>query len=149
MKAARVHQFGGTEQIMLEEIEHPEPAEHEVLVQVEACGVGPWDAWVRAGKSVIEQPLPLTLGSDLSGHVAAVGRGVSSFHVGEAVFGVTNPRFTGAYAEYAIANAGMLAAKPAHTTHIEAASVPVVAVTALQMLFDHAKVVAGQRVLIH
>ena len=149
MKANRIHRFGPPEVIELEEIPRPEPGENEVLVRVEAAGVGPWDAWIRAGKSVLEQPLPLTLGSDLSGTVVAVGKGAERFSQGAQVFGVTNPRFVGAYAQYAVANVGMLATKPSRLSHEEAASVPVVAVTALQMLFDHAQVHAGQRVLIH
>ena len=84
---------------------------------------------MREGKSALPQPLPLTLGSDLSGVVESVGSGVSAFRPGEEVFGVTNARFTGANAEYAVAEAGMLAAKPRRLTHVEAASVPVVAST--------------------
>ena len=149
MKSIRVHRFGTPEALELEELPRPEPQEGEVLVQVEAAGVGPWDAWVRSGKSVIDQPLPLTPGSDVSGHVAVVGPGVRGFQVGQAVYGVTNPRFTGGYAEYALANAGMLAPKPASLSHLQAASVPVIATTALQMLFDHGHAQRGQRVLIH
>ena len=66
-----------------------------------AAGVGPWDWWIRAGKSAVQQPLPLTLGSDLSGEIIVVGPGVSDLRVGGQVYGVTNPRFVGAYAEYA------------------------------------------------
>jgi NADPH:quinone reductase-like Zn-dependent oxidoreductase len=149
MKASRIHRFGPPEVIELEELPRPEPGANEVLVRVEAAGVGPWDGWIRAGKSVLEQPLPLTLGSDLSGTVVALGAGVEKLSQGDQVFGVTNPRFVGAYAQYAVANAGMLATKPRRLNHEEAASIPVVAVTALQMLFDHAQVRAGQRVLIH
>jgi NADPH:quinone reductase-like Zn-dependent oxidoreductase len=93
--------------------------------------------------------LPLTLGSDLAGEVAALGPGVSGMAAGDRVFGVTNPRFVGAYAEYAIASAGMLARKPRSLTYVEAASVPVIAVTAWQALFEHARLVAGQTVVIH
>ncbi len=81
--------------------------------------------------------------------MAALGRGVSGFQVGQAVYGLTNPRFTGAYAEYALASAARMAEKPQRISHVQAASVPVVATTAHQMLFDHARLVAGQRVLIH
>jgi NADPH:quinone reductase-like Zn-dependent oxidoreductase len=97
----------------------------------------------------LPQPLPLTLGSDLSGEIVAVGPGVSDLGVGDQVYGVTNPRFVGAYAEYALASAAMVARKPTSLTHIDAASVPVVAVTAWQGLFDHAQVKAGQTVVIH
>jgi NADPH:quinone reductase-like Zn-dependent oxidoreductase len=149
MTAARVHQFGGPGAIVLEEIPVPAPAAGEVLVKVDAAGVGPWDSWIRAGKSALPQPLPLTLGSDLSGVVVSVGPGVTAFAPGEAVFGVTNPQFTGGYAEYAVAAAGMLAPKPPSLTPTEAASVPVVAVTAWQALFDEAGLKKGARVLIH
>src|SRR6187399_1278813 len=113
MKAGRVHAFGPPSAITLEDIPIPAPGAGEILVRVIAAGVGPWDGWIRAGKSALPQPLPLTLGSDLSGIVEAVGGSVTSFKPGTAVFGVTNPQFTGAYAEYAIASAGMIAAKPA------------------------------------
>jgi NADPH:quinone reductase-like Zn-dependent oxidoreductase len=149
MKAARVHRFGGPEAITLEGVDRPVPGEGEVLVRVNAAGVGPWDAWVRAGKSALPQPLPLTLGADLSGVVAEVGSGVSAFSADEPVFGVTNARFTGAYAEYAIASAGMIARKPGRLSDVDAAAAPVVAVTAWQGLFEEAGLVRGDSVLIH
>jgi len=148
IKAARVHHFGPPEAIVLEDIDRPEPGEGEVLVRVAAAGVGPWDAWIRAGKSVLPQPLPLTLGSDLSGTIAAIGPGVTGFAPGDDVFGVTNTRFTDAYAEYAIAVAGMIARKPARIGHVDAASLPVVAVTAWQALFGQARIGREQSVLV-
>ncbi|HEX4478905.1 MAG TPA: NADP-dependent oxidoreductase [Polyangiaceae bacterium] len=69
MKACRVHHFGPPEVIAFEDVPRPEPAPDELLVRIIAAGVGPWDAWVRAGKSALPQPLPLTLGSDFSGKV--------------------------------------------------------------------------------
>jgi NADPH:quinone reductase-like Zn-dependent oxidoreductase len=78
-----------------------------------------------------------------------VGTGVIQFNPGEEVFGVTNKQFCGAYAEYAVASAEMVAARPRSLSFVEAASVPVVAVTAYQMLFDYAQMKAGQAVLIH
>ena len=145
MLAWRVHQFGPPEAMILERIPRPDPGPGEVLVDVHAAGVGPWDGWIRAGKSALPQPLPLTLGSDLSGTVAAVGSGISELAIGDQVFGVTNTQFLGAYAEYAVASAGMLAKKPASLSYVEAASVPVVAVTAWQGLFDHARLEADRR----
>lgn len=149
MIALRVAQFGGPEAIYAEQIPVPEPTGDEVLVKVFGAGVGPWDGWIRSGHSVLPQPLPLTLGSDISGVVAAIGKGSHGFAVGEAVYGVTNPRFTNGYAQYAACHAGMLARKPAALSFTEAASVPVVAVTAWQMLFECAGLKSGQRVLIH
>lgn len=148
MRAVRVHQFGGLDAMTYEQVPRPAPGEGEVLVRVKAAGVGPWDALIRRGRSGLHQPLPLTLGSDLSGVIEDVGPDVSAFHPGDEVFGVTNPLFTGAYAEHAVADAAMIARKPERLSHVEAASVPVVAVTAWQMLFDHGGVDAAKRVLV-
>ena len=149
MKAVRIHKFGPPEVMSLEEVPTPEPGKGEVIVQVKAAGIGPWDAVIRSGKSVLPQPLPLILGSDLSGVVDSIGPGVDEVKPGDEVFGVTNERFTGAYAEYAVVNAAMLAPKPKTLNHVHAASVPVVAVTAWQMVFDFAQLSTGQSVLIH
>jgi NADPH:quinone reductase-like Zn-dependent oxidoreductase len=149
MMAWRVHEFGPPDTMQLEQIPRPDPGPGEVLVKVSAAGVGPWDGWIRGGQSALPQPLPLTLGSDLSGVIEVVGRDVTDLRVGDQVYGVTNPRFIGAYAEYAVASAAMIAHKPTSLSHIEAASVPVIAVTAWQGLFDQAQLRAGQTVLIH
>jgi len=149
MKAVRVHRFGPPEVISVEDVSKPEPADGEVVVQVKAAGVGPWDALIRSGKSALPQPLPLTLGSDLSGVVHSIGPSVEGLKIGDEVFGVTDERFTGAWAEYAIAKATMIAHKPKTLNHTHAASVPVVAVTAWQMVFELARVSSGQSVLIH
>jgi len=148
MMAWRVHEFGPPDVMRFEPVPRPNPGTSEVLVKVEAVGVGPWDGWIRAGKSAVPQPLPLTLGSDLSGEIVAVGPGVSDLRVGDQVYGVTNSRFIGAYAEYALASAAMISRKPTSLTYIEAASVPVIAVTAWQALFDQAQLKAGQTVVI-
>src|SRR5918999_228834 len=103
MQAIRVHSFGGIDSLVAEDVPRPTPGDGEVLLRVKAAGVGPWDAWIRSGRSAIHQPLPLTLGSDVAGVVEDVGPGVSHFRVGDAVFGATNEQFTGGYAEYAVA----------------------------------------------
>jgi NADPH:quinone reductase-like Zn-dependent oxidoreductase len=149
MQAIRVHRFGGLESLVAEEVPLPVPADDEVLLRVKAAGVGPWDAWIRSGRSVLPQPLPLTLGSDVSGIVEQVGAKVSQFRVGDAVFGATNGRFTGGYAEYAVASATKLAKMPRRIGFIEAASVPVIACTAWQMVFEHGAIDATKRVLVH
>jgi NADPH:quinone reductase-like Zn-dependent oxidoreductase len=131
-----------------DEVPPPKPAAGQLLVRVKAAGVGHWDALIRDG-AVRLQPLPLILGSELSGIVEGIGADVSGFRSGDKVYGATNEQFSGAYAEYAVPVAGMMAHKPNTLTFIEAASVPIVTVTAWQMLFDHARVMAGQSVLIH
>jgi len=148
MKAIEIREFGGLDVLTYADVPVPSPGPGQVLVRVRAAGVGPWDAWVREGRSVLPQPLPLVPGSDLSGIVEAIGPGVSGFSLGQAVYGVTNARFTGAYAEFAIAEAGMIAPKPVQLSDAEAASAPVIATTAWQMLFDHAGLKSGQRVLV-
>ena len=149
MKAGRIHSFGPPSAIVIDEIAHPTPGEGELVVRVAAAGVGPWDALIREGKSAVQLSLPVILGSDLAGVVDSVGTGVTQFKPGDEVFGVTNKQFCGAYAEYAVASAQMVTAKPRSMSFVEAASVPVVAVTAYQMLFDYAQLNSGQAVLIH
>jgi NADPH:quinone reductase-like Zn-dependent oxidoreductase len=149
MKAGRIHHFGPPDAIVIDEVPCPKPNEGELVVRCSAAGVGPWDAGIREGKSVVRPSLPIILGSDLAGIVESVGAGVIQFKPGDEVFGVTNKQFCGAYAEYAVALAPMVAARPSSLSFVEAASVPVVAVTAYQMLFDYAQVKAGQAVLIH
>lgn len=148
MKAARVLQFGPPNVIMIDDLPRPEPAGGQLLVRVKAAGVGNWDALVREGKLPNEH-LPLVLGFELSGIVEAIGAGVSGFKTGDEVYGATNDQLTGGYAEYAVPSAGMMAQKPKTLNFIEAASTPIVTVTAWQMLFDYAQVTAGQTVLIH
>lgn len=112
----------------------PAPRPGQVLVRVAAAGVGPWDVLIREQKSVVNVSFPLTLGSDISGIVDSVGAGVSHFNKGDEIYGATNPQFIGGYAEYALASADMIATKPKSLNYQEAASAPVVAVTAWQIL---------------
>lgn len=149
MKAARILRFGPPGVITYDDLPQPQPGARQLLVRVKAAGVGPWDALIREGKSELHQPLPLILGSDLAGIVEAIGAEVPGFKTGDEVYGTTNGQFTGAYAEYALTSAAMMAQKPITLNFIEAASAPVVTVTAWQMLFDYAHVTAGQTVLIH
>ena len=147
MKVARILRFGPPNVITNDDLPRPEPAAGQLLVRVTAAGVGNWDALIREGKIEL-QALPIILGSELSGIVETIGSEVSGFKPGDEVYGATNEQFTGAYAEYALASATRMAQKPKTLNFIEAASAPVVAVTAWQMLFDYAQVTAGQTVLI-
>lgn len=152
MLAVRVHRYGGPEQLVLEDTEVPQLASGQALVRVAAAGVGPWDALVRAGVSGIPQKLPLTLGSDVAGVVERIAEEVmprdDDIRVGNAVFGLTNQTFTGGYAQYAAASIDSIALKPKRLNFIEAASAPVVAVTAWEMLFDYASLTRGETVLV-
>jgi len=139
MRAIRIHEFGGIDTMRLDELPRPVPGAGEILVAVKAAGVGPWDRLVGEGGSALGHKLPLILGSDVSGTVAALGAGVGGFALGDAVYGATNDQFVGGYAEYALVEAGKVARKPAALDYVTAAGFPVVAVTAWQMLFEYAR----------
>jgi NADPH:quinone reductase-like Zn-dependent oxidoreductase len=148
VKAARIHSFGPADVVVVEDVPMPSPGPGEVLVRVMAAGVAPWDAIIREGKSKVSPQPPLTLGSDISGVVEKVGPGVTGFAPADEVYGVTNPQFCGAQAEFAVATSGMVARKPRSLNHVEAASAPVIAVTAWQMLFQYAQAMRGQTVMV-
>ena len=148
MKAVRIHSFGPPDVVQVEDVPTPMPGPNEVLVRVMAAGVAPWDAIIREGKSKVSPQPPLTLGSDFSGIVEKVGAGVTDFAPADEVYGVTNPQFCGAQAEFAVATSGMIAGKPRSLNHLEAASAPVIAVTAWQMLFQYAKAMRGETVMV-
>ena len=153
MRAVRVTRFGGPEVVEVQDVPVPAPGANEVLVRVEAAGVAPWDPIIREGMSEVSGSAPLTLGSDLSGVIERVGDALKDmptpgFRVGDAVYGVTNPEFVGAQAEYAVCEAGMIAPRPRGLDALQAASAPVIAVTAEQMLFEYGDLKPGQSVLI-
>jgi NADPH:quinone reductase-like Zn-dependent oxidoreductase len=148
VKAARIHSFGPPDVVVVEDMPMPSPGPGEVLVRVMAAGVAAWDAIIREGKSKVSPQPPLTLGSDLSGVVEQVGPGVAGFAPADEVYGVTNQQFCGAQAEFAVAMAGMIARKPQSLNYVEAASAPVIAVTAWQMLLQYGQATRGQTVMV-
>lgn len=150
MQAVRIQEFGGPEVLTLERVPVPTPGEGQVLVRVLAAGVNPVDWKIREG--YFRDPSitpPLTPGYDISGEVVAVGAGVNRIQVGDEVFAYINLRAGGGYAEYAAINENEIALKPPSLSYVEAASVPLAALTAWQALFDQANLKAGQTVLIH
>ncbi|MGW7439338.1 NADP-dependent oxidoreductase [Streptomyces sp. NPDC054849] len=150
MRAIVVSQWGGPEVLTETELDRPEPGMGEVLVRVHAAGVNPVDWKTRASGALIPWgPVP-QVGWDVSGTVAAVGPGVTLYRVGDEVYGMPRfPQQAGAYAEYVTAPARHFARKPASLDHVQAAALPLAALTAWQALVDTAGVSAGQRVLVH
>jgi NADPH:quinone reductase-like Zn-dependent oxidoreductase len=148
MRAVRVHQYGGPEQLQPEEIPLPVPLDGEVLVRVHATGVLPAEWKLRQGLFERFRPVqfPYIPGSALAGVVEAVGPGVTQFYVGQAVFGRTP---NGTYAEYTTVPVDTLALKPAQLSFVEAATISGGATTAWVALFENGALQAGQRVLIH
>ncbi|MFV6029056.1 NADP-dependent oxidoreductase [Streptomyces sp. NPDC056264] len=150
MRAVVVEQWGGPENLVEREVERPEPGLGEVLVRVHAAGVNPVDWKTRVSGGLIEWGAVPAVGWDVSGTVEAVGPGVGILRPGDEVFGMPLfPRQAGAYAEYVVAPARHLAPKPASLTHVEAAALPLAALTAWQALVDAADVRPGERVLVH
>ena len=149
MKAVVVHEYGGPEMLKHEDVPRPEPKENEVLVRVIGAGVNPVDALIRSGRyaKFFGTTLPLVPGYDIAGVVEKTGAKISKLKVGDAIYAYT--MWGGGYAEYAVANEGEATMKPKSLNFIEAASVPLVALTAWQALIDKAKLSAGQTVLIH
>lgn len=145
MKAIRLHEFGGPEVLRYDDVAIPEPKPGEVLVRVHAIGVNPPDWYLRDGlKSLPPEwrpavPLPVILGSDISGVVEAVAPDVQGFSVGDEVFGMIRfPSFgdSNAYAEYVAAPASDLALKPVGIDHEHAAGAPMAGLTAWQFLIE-------------
>src|SRR5258708_18959327 len=145
MRAIKVHDYGGADQLKLEVTPRPEPKEGEVLVRLKAAGVNPADWKFRQGSYKAFMPLsfPWTPGIEGAGVVEAIGEGVTAFKRGDAVFGNINA----AYAEYAVVPAGDLAPKPAALSFEEAASVPVGALTGWGAV-EAADIKPGQRVFV-
>jgi NADPH:quinone reductase-like Zn-dependent oxidoreductase len=149
MQAIRQRSLGGPDVLELATVARAEPQPTEVLVRVAAAGVNPVDWKTRASGGFLGRP-PFTVGWDIAGVVEAVGVGVTRFAVGDRVFGMPRfPREAAAYAEYATAPSRQLARIPQRLGDIEAAAVPLAALTAWQSLVDTAGVQPGQRVLIH
>ncbi|WP_292038846.1 NADP-dependent oxidoreductase [Massilia sp. UBA6681] len=151
MKAVRIHQYGGREVLSLDEIPVPDIAPDEVLVRVVAASINPVDWKVRAGylAQMMPHQMPLTLGWDVSGVVAAVGSQVTQWQVGDAVYSRPDLARNGTYAEFVAIRAGECARKPRTISHVEAASLPLAGITAWEAMMDTARVRAGQRVLVH
>lgn len=149
MRAVSQDSLGGPEVLRVVEVDRPEPGISEVLVRVHAAGVNPTDLWHRATGGLLGET-PVRLGWDVSGVVEAVGLGVTMFQPGDEVFGMPRlPQPAGTYAEYVTSPARHLARKPAALSHVEAAALPLAALTAYQSLVDTAQVRPGQRVLVH
>lgn len=151
MKAVRIQAFGGPELLSYEDAPRPEPAAGEVGIRVRAAGVNPFDGKIRSGafEKAMAHPLPLILGWDVAGDVAALGPGVAGFAVGDPVYALADYARDGAYAEYLVVAAALVAPKPRTLDYVAAASVPMAAETAFQALYDLGQLQAGQTVLIH
>lgn len=153
MKAALINEYGGMEVLRtINDSPKPQPEAGQVLVEVYAAAVNPFDWKVREGdmKDVIPLQFPAILGGDLAGVVAELGEGVTGFTIGDEVYGQADAVSShGSYAEFAPVKATSLAPKPKNLDFITAAATPLAGVSAYQALVDHAGLQNGQKVLIH
>ena len=151
MKAVVIHEYGGPEVLKYEDVPQPEPKQNELLIRVIAAGVNPVDGMIRSGMFDKEghRAFPIILGGDISGVVEKVGSKISKFKSGDPVFAYVSLENSGGYAQYALVTEREAAPKPKSLTYVEAAAVPIVALTAWQALIDAGKLKAGQTVLIH
>ena len=150
MKALVFNRYGGPDQLTFADIPKPLPKPDEILVQVHAAGLNPVDNKIREGKMkpLLRLSLPATVGSDLAGVVIEVGRNVTRFKPGDAVFASIFGLSTGTLAEFAIVAEKAAAAKPANLDFVQAASIPMVGLTAWQALKERARLQPGHKVFI-
>ena len=151
MKAMQLRDAAGGMTLAEVDIPQPVPGPGEVLVQVRAAGVIHTElGWYPTTHTKTGETRRAAVpGHEFSGVVAAMGEGVTGVDVGQEIYGMNDWFADGATAEYCLTLPGSIAAKPKSLTHIEAASVPISALTAWQGLFDRAKLQAGERVLVH
>ncbi|RUM26051.1 quinone oxidoreductase [Rhizobium vallis] len=137
--------------LRIADIAKPVPGDGQVLVRIKASGVNPLDTKIRAGKAAhARHPLPAILGIDMAGVVEEIGIGVSGFRRGDEVYGMTGGvgGIQGSLAEFAAVDAALLAPKPHNLSMREAASLPLISITAWEGLVDRARVKADQKVLV-
>ncbi len=149
MKAAIISDYD--ENIEIAEIDPPALKDDSVLIAVHAASVNPIDYILQSGAMKDQMPLsfPHVMGYDVSGEITEVGKDVTGFKVGDAVFARANQDDAGAIAQIARLKADEMALKPANISHEDAASVPLAGLTAWQALFSKAKMKTGDKVLIH
>ncbi|KKU88225.1 hypothetical protein A3A64_04955 [Candidatus Gottesmanbacteria bacterium RIFCSPLOWO2_01_FULL_48_11] len=154
MKAAQINSYGGVDVLEItQNVPKPSASEGQVLVEVYAASINPFDWKVREGyaKAYIKLQFPTTIGGDFAGVVIGLGEKTSDFTVGDEVYGqaAVYAGGTGAFAEFLAASVGKIARKPQKADFFEAASLPLVGASALQALEEHIKLAKGQKILIH
>ena len=150
MKAAVIDAFGSEKNLQIRDVPAPEPGAGQILVEVHATCVNPIDWKIREGQMGARygSDFPMILGLDCSGVVTETGPGVSDFNIGDEVFARSDVGAGRCYAECAVLNTGTVVLKPPSLTHEEAASIPLVGLTAINGLRECAQLKPGQRVLI-
>jgi NADPH:quinone reductase-like Zn-dependent oxidoreductase len=151
MKAVYIEQYGNEQTLVVGDIQQPTITPDQVLIKVQGAAVNPVDWMVREGflKDSGIHELPLTLGWDAAGEIAQIGKNVSNFKIGDAVFVYAPISEQGAYAQYLAVDATLIAAKPKSIDTLTSAAVPLAATTAWQALMQGCQLKSGDKVLIH
>ena len=151
MKSFLIDRYKKGGALRLGEMPEPKLRENDVMIEIHAAGVNPVDSKIRDGefKLILRYRLPLILGSDLAGVVTRVGSKVTRFSPGDEVYAHPGQDRIGTFAEFIAIDQANVALKPKNLTMEEAASMPLVALTAWQALVERAKLQKGQKVLIH
>lgn len=151
MRAAVIERYGDNEQVKLLTVSTPKIGAKDILVEVKAASVNPLDTKIRDGKlkQVLPFKMPLILGNDFAGVVVATGLQTKKFKVGDEVYARSDTMRIGGFAEYVVVDEDNISLKPKNLTMEEAASLPLVALTAWQILVEKAHIKKGQKVLIH
>lgn len=150
MQALQLKQYGGLDHVAFTELPRPTPGPGELLVRVHAVGLNPIDILIPRGdfKPILKLRLPATLGSDLAGVVMEVGSGVTRFKAGDAVYASIFDTPHGSLAEFAVVPEQAAALKPASLDFVQAASIPMVGLTAWQAMHERMQLRPGQKVFI-
>ncbi|MBE4907030.1 NADP-dependent oxidoreductase [Bacillus luteolus] len=150
MRAIAIENYGGIEQLKEIEAPLPEVGPKDILIEVYASAINPVDIAIREGyfKERVAHEFPVVLGYDVAGVVAAVGSDIKKFKVGDEVYSYTSLDRNGTYAEFVAVNEEFVALKPSNLSFVEAASVPLVGITAWHALVKEAIVKEGQKVLV-
>jgi NADPH:quinone reductase-like Zn-dependent oxidoreductase len=151
MKAFVVERYGDADTVRAADVPHPRVGAYDVLVRIHAASVNPVDLKIRDGdlKTILPLPLPFVLGNDLAGTVVAVGARVTRFAVGDEVYAHPDQNRIGTFAELIAIHQDDVATKPVTLSMEEAASIPLVGLTAWQALVERADLRPGQKVLVH
>src|SRR5437016_552126 len=147
MRAIRVHQFGGPEQLKLEDVPELRAGPGQVLVKIHAAGVNPFDTYIRTGTYAIKPQLPYTPGADAAGVVASVGDEVKRVKAGDRLYCAGT--LTGAYAEQALCLESQVHPLPSNVSFQQGAAVGVPYATAYRALFQRARALPAETVLVH
>ncbi|WP_279282076.1 NADP-dependent oxidoreductase [Enterococcus gallinarum] len=150
-RAVVINEYGGKEKLAEAKVSLPELGADQVLVKVAATSINPIDWKLREGylKQMFPWSFPIILGWDVAGEIVEVGQKVKDYHVGDRIFARPETTRFGTYADYTIVDTNLLSPLPESIAFTEAAAVPLAGLTALQALFDHGSLKAGEKVLIH